>query len=60
MNSISLFSYPYDAHLKDPPVDHVLKYWRGRMGGDIFLLFFLPLLYALIPMENIKDYDTCF
>lgn len=49
MNRVSFFSYPYDTHLKDPPVVHVHKYVSG----------FFSLWHAVILVENIKEYDTC-
>lgn len=48
MNSVSLFSYPCDAYLKDPPVDRV----HMNLG-------FFSLWHAVIAVENIKEYDTC-
>lgn len=47
MNSVSLFSYPCDAHLKDPQVDHVHMYLFG----------FFSLWHAITPVEDIKEYE---
>jgi len=51
MNSVSLFSYLCDAHLKDPPVDCVHKYPGFFVFGILlFQLIMFISIWTFLPL----------